>query len=188
MTVIEARHQFEKLIDTMSEKHLRRAVIGTLKKESRRVANAAKRNLRASGMSHASEISSGLRSGVMKGLRGYYVSVTPEKWGRRKYRAAARALAKGKEFRRKGIHTNRANKEKPVLMWAESGTKRRQSCGKGVFEADRGHMFGRRGMSPGEGLGFLHKAENNELQESMDRIGQIFNSQVAKIASKYGML
>ena len=172
----------------MSDRQLRRTLRGALREESRRVANVAKRNLRSSSLNHASSMTSGIRANVTRGLRGYYVSVTPEKWSRKKYRAAQAAKAKGKTLRRKGIHTNRSGSEKPVLMWAESGTKSRESRGRGVFERNRGHMFGKKGLPEGEGLGFLKRAESTEIGVSVGRVADALERQVKKIATKYGML
>ena len=172
----------------MSDRQLRRVLKGAFREEARRMANVAKRNLRSTTLSHAASIATGIRAGVKRGLIGYYVSVTPEKWSRKKYRAVQAAKAKGKIIIRKGIYTNTANNERPVLMWAENGTKNRESRGRGVFERNRGHMFGKKGLPEGEGLGFLKRAEATETGVSVSRVADSLDRHVRKIATKYGML
>lgn len=188
MTIDEARQQLDRLVESMTPAQLRRALKGALKSEARHVVKAAKQNMRTAPIRRAAALSSGIRGDVMRGTRGFYVSVTPERWGRRKYRQAAAAAARGKKKRRKGIHTNSAGKDKPVLMWAESGTASRMSRGSGSQRRTRGNMFGRKGYEAGRGLGFLKRTEQAEFNGSVSRIHQALCGQIAKIAEKYGKL
>ena len=104
---INIEQPFREVFAALDLKDQRKALRGAMRREANRLKKSATANLRSSGLGQ------GTRQRLDK---GFIVRVFPARLG-------AGFLVKVKPYRKKGYHLNRQGKEKPVLMWAEEGTK-----------------------------------------------------------------
>ena len=108
---LNIKDTFMEAYKAVEPKAQRKAMKSAMRKEGTRLKRAAIGNLEASGIGH----------GTNHNLsRGIYVRVYPDRYG-------LGFMVSVKPHGRKGIHTNRRNLQKPVLMWAEDGTRARRS-------------------------------------------------------------
>lgn len=151
-----------------------------IKGACRRVGNSVKKvavnNLRSSGLNHADELSSGVRTVVFRREAGFRVTV-----------ASRKANMRGKGER--GMHRNRYGKKKPVLVWAELGSKwRRTKTNKNAkFQAaGKWHTASSRNRGVMKRYGFIAKTKS----QVKDRVGIQLKDEIANqitiIAKKYG--
>lgn len=131
---------FRDVFTALDLKEQRKALRGAMRREGNRLKKAAVANLRSSGLGQ------GTRQRLDKGI---IVRVYPDRYG-------AGFMVSVKPHRKKGYHINRQGLEKPVLMWAEEGTKSRKTRTRSKFfiRQRRGHATGR--MRP---YRFLTRAE-----------------------------
>ena len=126
---INIEQPFREVFAALDLKDQRKALRGAMRLEANRLKKSATANLRSSGLGQ------GTRQRLDK---GFIVRVFPARLG-------AGFLVKVKPYRKKGYHLNRQGKEKPVLMWAEEGTKQRKTRTRSKFfiRQRRGHVTGR---------------------------------------------
>ena len=98
---------FKEVFEALDTKQQRLAMKSAMRREANRLKKQAATNLAASGLGR------GTRQPVAKGLRS---RVYPDRYG-------AGFMLTAKPHKSKGYHRNRYGKDKPVLMWAEDGTK-----------------------------------------------------------------
>lgn len=82
---------------------------------------------------------------------------------------------------KRGFHNNRYGKEKPIVMWAEEGTKERKTRGKGLFKTGSKS----RGRMPA--YGFLEKVEGQMFQKVESALLPSVEEAVRKAAAKAGL-
>jgi len=145
LTISKAFGDVYKLLDMTRQ---RRAMRGAIRKE----ANAVKKTA-ASELAHTSASGAGgsiTLHNATEVAKGFRVRVYPDKYG-------LGFLVTTKPHGRKGYHRNRQGREKPVLMWAVGGTKRRstRSASKWFVCKKRGHSTGRMPQ-----FDFMLKTEN----------------------------
>lgn len=106
---------FADLTAALDQKSVRNSLRSALRKSAGRVKQAAVQQMKSRGLGAGStqKLSKSIRTRVYPQNRGFLVTVKPH----------------GK----KGYHRNRFGKEKPVLMWAEEGTKARFTRGRRRF-------------------------------------------------------
>lgn len=103
--------ELQRLFAELDEPHRLRALKGAFRREANQVRKTAINNLRGSIRSDR-DLERGIRAIVFKRKAGFRVTIGTKKAGK-----------SGKEY---GFHTNRRGLKKPVLIWAEAGTKWRK--------------------------------------------------------------
>lgn len=103
--------ELQRLFAEMETKHRLSALKGAFRREANQVRKTAINNLRGSIRSDR-DLERGIRAVVFKRKAGFRVTIGTKKAGK-----------SGKEY---GFHTNRRGLKKPVLIWAEAGTKWRK--------------------------------------------------------------
>lgn len=164
-----------KLFADMEPSQRKKALKGAFRREANRIRKVAVNNLRATGINHAQELSRGIRAVVFKRDAGFRVTA-----------ASRKSNKQGKGER--GMHKNRYGLKKPVLAWAETGTRWR------MVKSTRAHKVKIKGrwVTVGKHRGFMRrygfikqtKAQvEGTVTESLRK--EIADS-VIKTAKKYG--
>ena len=163
--------ELQKLFAEMDIKKRLKVLKGAFRREANTVRKIAINNLRGSIRSDR-DLESGIRAIVFKRKTGFRVTIGTKKAGK-----------SGKEY---GFHTNRRGLKKPVLIWAEEGTKWRKSK-----KATRYFTFGsgwRTGKNRGamKRYGFMQKTREQVRDSVTGNLhNEVINS-VNKVAKKYG--
>lgn len=172
---------FATVWEALDLKEQRKALRGAMRREGGRLRKQAIQNLRASG------IGQGTRQKLSKGI---YVRVYPDKYG-------AGFMVSVTPHGKRGIHKNRQGLEKPVLMWAEDGSrsrrvgKRKKSffyTSKRTGKKQRAYL--RSGHSTGvmKRYAFLEKTEAQTAQTVEQNLFSDFQQNLNKAFSKKGLL
>lgn len=138
----------------------------------RRTGNALKRaaiaNLRQK-INSSPDLEKGIRVVVYKKVAGFKVSVVPKK--------ANKKTGKGG----KGYHTNRQGLQKPVLLWAEAGTKPRYTGRKTFLGRRNGRYTGRMPE-----MGFLGAARDSMAASLEGMLREEIVKSITDMAKRYG--
>lgn len=173
---------FASVYRALDMKSQRKAMRSAMRREGNTLKKAAVSNL------ESSRIGKGTRRSLSTGI---YVRTYPERYG------LGFMVSVKPHGRRKGIHLNRQNKEKPVLMWAEDGTLPRKSgrrissfFGKSRFTGKSIRRYLRGGMNRGKmpGYGFLAKTERQTGAQVEGDLFDSFRKNLEKAARKQGLL
>ena len=174
-------HQLRELYAQMDEKQRAKAMKGAFRTTANVMRRAAVSFVR-SDLHSSRDLEKGVRSLVFKQKLGFRVTV-----GTVVKKAANRSGWVGV----KGFHLNRQGLEKPVLIWAEDGTKeRRLKGGRGTHKTKRG--FRKRYLFNGAYRGrmtayqFIVKANQQVGPQINQTIQDNFRSSMEKTAKKYG--
>lgn len=161
----------QRLFAEMDIKKRLKALKGAFRRGANRVRKTALNNLRGS-IRTDKDLERGVRAVVFKRKAGFRVTIGTKKAGKT-----------GKEY---GFHINRRGLKKPVLIWAEAGTKWRRTKSKQRFKANgkwrtagthRGFM---------KRYGFMQKTAADVRDSVTDNLhNEVINS-VRKVAKKYG--
>lgn len=113
--------EWNELLQCFNKRDLKASLKGAYRKTGNEILTIARQRLMSSGIAHASKLKKGIRLRVYSRGGGFMITVKPH----------------GKQ----GYHVNRFGLEKPVVMWAEEGTKERMlrnfpSDGKRVVRID----------------------------------------------------
>lgn len=173
--------QLQKLFAELDEKERAKAMKGAFRASANVLKRAAIQNLRSSIRSDR-DLEKGVRALVFKRRLGFRVNV-------------GTVLKKSKDKTRyttkKGFHLNRQGLEKPVLIWAEDGTKERRLKGsRGTHKTKRG--FRKRYLFNGAFRGrmpayqFMVKANQQTGPQMTQTMQENFRKSVEKTAKKYG--
>jgi hypothetical protein len=127
--VADIEKPFAEVFKALDMKTQRKALKGAVRKESNRLKRVAMEEVMSS------DIGKGTKEPLSKSL---YSRVFPDRYG---LGALVSVRPHGK---RKGYHVNRYGKEKPVLMWAESGTRMRNVGKKVDYFTSRNRYTGKR--------------------------------------------
>ncbi len=181
-TVTDLNKPFAEVFKALDMKSQRKAMRSAMRREGNRLKKVAITNLGQSG------IGAGTRRSLSTGI---YVRTYPDRYG------LGFMVSVKPHGRRKGIHLTRANKEKPVLMWAEDGTRLRRTgrrissffsksrfTGKAVRQYLRGGSY--RGKM--KRYAFLAKTEEQTGASVEANLFQTFQSNLEKSARKQGLL
>lgn len=109
-SVRDLNRPFADIYKALDLKDQRKAMRSAMRREGGRLRKAAVVNLGQSGLGGGTKRS--LASGI-------YVRTYPDRYG------LGFMVSVKPHGKRKGVHLNRQGKEKPVLMWAEDGTRQR---------------------------------------------------------------
>lgn len=180
--------ELQRLFSEMEVKHRLKALKGAFRREANKVRKKALVNLRSS-IRTDKDLEKGVRTVIMKRKAGFSVTIgTKTMKGRYKgkrngVRRYGRAKSTWAGF---SFHTNRQGKEKPVLIWAEGGTKWRRVKQRHRF------MINGKWVAAGKNRGFMKrygfmKTTLDQVRESVtnDLQNELANS-VKKVAKKYG--
>ena len=179
--------ELQRLFAELDTKQRLKALKGAFRREANRVRKTALNNLRGN-IRTDKDLERGVRAVVMKRKAGFSVTIGTKVMkgrykGRRKgVRRYGRAKKTWTGF---SYHTNRAGKEKPVLIWAEAGTKWRKS------KSATRYMVGgqwRTGKTRGfmKRYGFMAKTASDVRNSVTDNLHREVINSVTKIAKKHG--
>lgn len=181
-TITDLAKPFADVYKALDLKTQRKAMRSAMRKEGNRLKKTAVDNLGQSG------IGAGKKRNLSSGI---YVRTYPDRYG------LGFMVSVKPHGKRKGIHLNRQNKEKPVLMWAEDGTRfrrvgRRISSffGKSRFTGKKVRQYLRGGASRGKmkRYAFLAKTEQQTGDSVEKNLFDAFQSNVERAARKQGLL
>lgn len=167
-----------------TQKTLRKAV----RKEARNVVKVAKEYVKSTKAGKKKRSLSEATSGIENGLHSW---VYPDKGG-------TSMIVTPVPHGKKGLHLNRQGLEKPILMWAETGTVHRHRGPKKVHKTKyvsaltgkTATRYYRRGAYTGQmpKYGFIEKAEADVAQGVETRIFSDLEKGIVKQAKKQGLL
>ena len=155
----------QQLFTELTPKRRLQALRGGFRKEANRVRKTAVNNLRSSIRSDR-DLEKGVRSLVFKRKAGFRITV-----------GTKRANKKGKG--EAGFHTNRQGLKKPILIWAEDGTKARKTKG-------CGGKHGARSTGRMKRYGFMDRTLKAVRGSVTENIHDMVAENVQKVAKKYG--
>lgn len=191
----EATKSLNTLMKELSPRELRKGLKAGYRKTARMARKVALEYLHRSDLQvkgNKADLDKGLRAYIYSKGGGFMLTVN-----------ARRANKSGKG--EKGMHENRKGKKKPVLMWAEDGTRKRTAKGKFTYEwsgnwklwSRHGGKYKpkkRRNYSSGQDRGkmpayeFLEKATPEATRVVEQELGNQIKEGVEKVARKSGLL
>lgn len=181
-TVTDLDRPFADVYRALDMKVQRKAMRGAMRREGNRLKKAAVSNLAQSG------IGQGTRRSLSGGI---YVRTYPGRYG------LGFMVSVKPHGRRKGVHLNRQGLEKPVLMWAEDGTRMRHAgrrissfFGRSRFTGRKVRQYLRGGASRGKmrRYAFLAKTEQQTGGSVEDNLFDTFRGNLEMEARKRGLL
>lgn len=155
----------QQLFAELEPKRRAQALRSGFRREANQVRKTAVNNLRSSGIRSDRDLESGIRAVVFKRTAGFRITV-------------------GTKGDKMGFHTNRRGEKKPVLLWAEMGTKDRRTKNGGGKRASRHRAAHSTGRMPR--YGFLAQTLENTRETVTDDIHRLVTESVIKTAKKYG--
>lgn len=160
----------QRLFAELEPRRRTQALKGGIRRTANNVRKKAVGNLREA--IHADkDLEKGVRAIVFKQKVGFRVTI-----GTRK----ANKNGKGEA----GMHTNRRGLKKPVLIWAEEGTKTRTTKNGGGKRAERYRAAHNTGAMPR--FGFMRKTRDQVRDTVTEDIHNMVSENVTRIAKKYG--
>ena len=155
----------QQLFKELTPKRRLQALRGGFRKEANRVRKTAVNNLRSSIRSDK-DLEKGVRSLVFKRKAGFRITV-----------GTKHANKKGKG--EAGFHTTRQGLKKPILIWAEDGTKARKTKGRSGKHSARNTGRMKR-------YGFMAQTLKAVRGSVTENIHEMVAENVQKVAKKYG--
>ncbi len=181
-TVTDLNRPFADVYKALDQTTHRKAMRSAMRREGNALKKAAVSNLGQSG------IGGGTKRSLSSGI---YVRTYPDRYG------LGFMVSVKPHGKRKGIHLNRQGREKPVLMWAEDGTRlrhvgRRISSvfGKSRFTGKKIRQYVRGGASRGKmkRYAFLAKTEQQTGASVEGNLFTSFQRSLERAARKQGLL
>lgn len=158
----------QRLLESLTPDARRKAIKGALRRQARRTKEAAVSSLRATGINNADALSKGIRAKIFKRAIGFRVTA-----GSRN----ANKSGKGAQ----GMHTNRKGKMKPILAWAEDGTRSRSYRKRRFLFSGKRHNTGAMPR-----LGFMAKTKALVRGSVTDELRKEIIGSVKRTAKRYG--
>lgn len=180
-TELQIKEGFKAIYNALDPKAQRKAMKSAMRREANAVKKQAQQNVQAS------KLGKGTSQDVTKGI---FARTYPDRYG-------AGFMVSVNPHGRKGIHTNRQGLQKPILMWAETGTgerhvgKRKGSYRKFSSIVGRAtKRYNRSGHSTGRmpRYGFMEKTERECADGVETRLFDSFQKNIEKAARKNGLL
>lgn len=162
-----------KFFADLDRKGRKKVIQGACRKVGNSVKKVAVKNLRASGLNNADKMTAGVRVVVFRREAGVRVTVAS--------RRAKRDTGKGE----RGMHTNRYGKKKPVLAWAETGTRRRKSKNATRYQVGGKWRSGRSRGSM-KRYGFIARTLNQVEHSAGDQLKEEITDRLNKLSKKDG--
>ena len=165
--------QLQALFGDLEPKRRLQALKGGFRKEAQRVRRIAINNLRGSIRSDK-DLEKGIRAIVFKRKAGFRVTIGTKKAGKN---------GKGEA----GFHTNRKGLKKPILIWAEEGTKERKTKGN-IGGSSRRYTRQRTSHRTGrmKRYGFMAQTLMSVRGSVTQSIHDMVRANVMRVAKKYG--
>lgn len=160
----------QRLFAELEPKRRSQALRGGFRKAANNVRKKAVANLREA-IRTDKDLEKGVRAIVFRRTAGFCVTIKPKKAGKN---------GKGEA----GMHTNRQGLKKPVLKWAEEGTKVRTTKSGGGKRAARLRAAHSTGRMPR--FGFMAKTKNEVRDSVTADMRNMVTENVERIAKKYG--
>lgn len=159
-----------KLLFELEPKKRIQAVKGAFRKAANKVRKQAVANLRQSGINANRDLEKGIRRIVYKKKPGFRVTVGTKK---------ANKQGNGEQ----GFHINRKGLKKPILIWAEEGTKERKTRSRSKFfvRKRKGHLTGRM-----KKYGFMEKTQRDMKDKVTEDLRLAMEESIIKTVKKYG--
>lgn len=185
--------EWKELAKELTPRQLRNALKRSYRAEAKKALGIARKYLGTSGLQvqgNKSDWDKGIRSHIYSRGGGFMITVK-----------AHRANLKGQG--EKSMHENRKGFKKPVLMWAEEGTKERQRGGKkirikhGIYGTHRSgktqywtETIRKDGIPTGQmgAYGFLERATPEMFQTVESDLTVEVGAAVEKVAKKCGFV
>jgi hypothetical protein len=167
--VVDLNNPFKDVYQALDLAEQRKAMRGAMRREGNNLKKLAAANLQGSGLGQ------GTKQKLAKGIR---MRVYPARFG-------SGFMISVKPGKGKGYHKNRRGLEKPVLLWAEDGTKYRKTKTRTkIFARKRkGHSTGRMRR-----YGFMRKTEEQAPQIVEQNLFADFQKNLEKAARKKGLI
>lgn len=165
-------NNLQQLFAELEPKRRLQAIKGGFRREANQVRKTAINNLRSSIQSNK-DLEKGVRAIVFKRKAGFRVTVGTKRAGKN---------GKGEA----GFHTNRQGLKKPVLIWAEGGTKERKTKPKQGTRRRAARLRASHRTGRMKRYGFMEKTLNSVRDSVTANIHEMVTENVQKIAKKYG--
>lgn len=160
----------QRLFAELEPKRRTQALKGGFRKAANKVRKKAVSNLREA-IHTDKDLEKGVRAIVFKQKAGFRVTIGTKKAGKN---------GKGEA----GMHTNRRGLKKPVLIWAEEGTKSRTTKSSGGKRSARYRAAHSTGSMPR--FGFMAKTRDEVRDTVTEDMHKMVTENVERIAKKYG--
>lgn len=162
----------QRLFAELEPKRRLQAIKGGFRREANQVRKTAINNLRSSIQS-SKDLEKGVRAIVFKRKAGFRVTVGTKRAGKN---------GKGEA----GFHTNRQGLKKPVLIWAEEGTKERQTKPKKGTRRRAARLRASHRTGRMKRYGFMAQTLTSVRDTVTTNIHEMVAENVQKVAEKYG--
>lgn len=162
----------QRLFAELEPKRRLQAIKGGFRREANQVRKTAINNLRSSIQSNK-DLEKGVRAIVFKRKAGFRVTVGTKRAGKN---------GKGEA----GFHTNRQGLKKPVLIWAEEGTKERQTKPKKGTRRRAARLRASHRTGRMKRYGFMVQTLNSVRGTVTANIHKMVTENVEQVAKKYG--
>lgn len=162
----------QRLFAELEPKRRLQAIKGGFRREANQVRKTAINNLRSSIQSNK-DLEKGVRAIVFKRKAGFRVTVGTKRAGKN---------GKGEA----GFHTNRQGLKKPVLIWAEEGTKERQTKPKKGTRRRAARLRASHRTGRMKRYGFMAQTLTSVRDTVTTNIHEMVAENVRKVAEKYG--
>lgn len=162
----------QRLFAELEPKRRLQAIKGGFRREANQVRKTAINNLRSSIQSNK-DLEKGVRAIVFKRKAGFRVTVGTKRAGKN---------GKGEA----GFHTNRQGLKKPVLIWAEEGTKERQTKPKKGTRRRAARLRASHRTGRMRRYGFMAQTLTSVRDTVTTNIHEMVAENVQKVAEKYG--
>lgn len=162
----------QRLFAELEPKRRLQAIKGGFRREANQVRKTAINNLRSSIQSNK-DLEKGVRAIVFKRKAGFRVTVGTKRAGKN---------GKGEA----GFHTNRRGLKKPVLIWAEEGTKERQTKPKKGTRRRAARLRASHRTGRMKRYGFMAQTLTSVRDTVTTNIHEMVAENVQKVAEKYG--
>jgi hypothetical protein len=162
----------QRLFAELEPKRRLQAIKGGFRREANQVRKTAINNLRSSIQSNK-DLEKGVRAIVFKRKAGFRVTVGTKRAGKN---------GKGEA----GFHTNRQGLKKPVLIWAEEGTKERQTKPKKGTRRRAARLRTSHRTGRMKRYGFMAQTLTSVRDTVTTNIHEMVAENVQKVAGKYG--
>lgn len=162
----------QRLFAELEPKRRLQAIKGGFRREANQVRKTAINNLRSSIQSNK-DLEKGVRAIVFKRKAGFRVTVGTKRAGKN---------GKGEA----GFHTNRQGLKKPVLIWAEEGTKERQTKPKKGTRRRAARLRASHRTGRMKRYGFMAQTLTSVRDTVTTNIHEMVAENVQKVAVKYG--
>lgn len=182
---------FGSVLEALDLKEQRKAMRGAMRREANRIRKMAVGNMTSSGLLSSKGKKHRKDSTTTAGKlgKGIYARVYPDKYG-------AGFMVSVTPHGKRGIHKNRQGLQKPVLMWAEEGTRFRRVgkrkkgftyTSKRTGKKQRAYIRGGHSTGTMPTYGFMEKTEAQATMSVEQNLFKDFQDNLNKAIVKKGL-